>query len=93
MHCYVFHYWKQGISKPFLTTRKVSDRFMVTDSELKAANEGIYRISFEGKEKEAKNEYTLAGIQQNGKLVSTKDFTIQYYSGNLTKEQVIEKNK
>lgn len=87
------YYWKQGVSKAFLTTRRVSDRFMVSDSELKAVNEGISRISFEGKEKESKSEYTLAGIQQNGKLVSTKDFTIQYYAGNLSKEQMIEKNK
>lgn len=87
------YYWKQGLSKSFLTTRRVSDRFMTPDSELKAINEGISRISYEGKEKEAKGEYTFAGIQQNGKLVSTKEFTIQYYSGNLTKEQMIEKNK
>lgn len=87
------YYWKQGLSKSFLTTRRISDRFMIPDSELKAINEGISRISFEGKEKETKSEYTFAGIQQNGKLVSTKEFTIQYYSGNLTKEQIIAKNK
>lgn len=87
------YYWKQGLSKSFLTTGRISDRFMTPDSELKAINEGISRISYEGKEKEAKGEYTLAGIQVNGKLVSTKEFTIQCYSGNLTKEQMIEKNK
>lgn len=87
------HYWKQGISKSFMTTRRISDRFMTTNSELKAQNEGASRIYFEGKEKQSKSDYTLAGIQQNGKLVSTKDFTIQCYAGNLSKEQMIEKNK
>lgn len=87
------HYWKQGISKSFITTRRVSDRFMMSDSEKRAVNAGISRISYTGKEKTAKNEYTFAGIQQNGKLVSTKDFSIQYYAGILTKEQMIEKNK
>jgi len=87
------YYWKQGLSRAFITTRRVSDRFMTSNSELKAANVGISRISYIGKEKESKNEYTFAGIQQNGKLVSTKDFSIQYYAGNLSKEQMIEKNK
>ncbi len=86
-------YWKQGISKSFITTRRVSDRFMMSDSEKRPINVGVSRISFTGKEKTSKNEYTFAGIQQNGKLVSTKEFTIQYYAGNLTKEQMIEKNK
>ena len=86
-------YWKQGISRSFMTTRRVSDRFMSSNSELRAMNEGISRISYTGTEKQSKNEYTLAGIQQNGQLVSTKDFTIQCYAGNLTKEQMIEKNK
>lgn len=87
------YFWKQGLSKSFMTTRRISDRFMTPDSERKAINEGASRISYEGKEKQSKTEYTMAGIQQNGKLVSTKEFTIQYYSGNLTKEQMIEKNK
>jgi len=86
-------YWKQGISKAFMTNRRVSDRFMVSDSERRAVNEGVVRISYVGREKQSKSDYTLAGIQQNGKLVSTKDFTIQCYAGNLTKEQMIEKNK
>lgn len=86
-------YWKQGFSKSFMTTRRVSDRFATPDSEKRAQNEGISRVSYVGREKDSKNEYTMAGIQQNGKLVSTKDFTIQYYAGNLTKEQMIEKNK
>lgn len=87
------YYWKQGLSKSFMTTRRISDRFMTPDSERRAVNEGASRISYEGRERQSKTEYTLAGIQQNGKLVSTKEFTIQYYSGNLTKEQMIEKNK
>lgn len=86
-------YWKQGISKAFMTNRRVSDRFMVSDSERRAVNEGVVRISYVGREKQSKSDYTLAGIQQNGRLVSTKDFTIQCYAGNLTKEQMIEKNK
>ncbi|MCQ2372571.1 MAG: hypothetical protein MJ050_00665 [Phascolarctobacterium sp.] len=87
------NYWKQGISKAFMTTRRISDRFMTTNSELKAQNEGASRISYVGKEKQSKSDYTVAGVQQNGKLVSTKEFTIQYYAGNLSKEQMIEKNK
>ena len=86
-------YWKQGISRSFMTTRRIADRFMVTNSELRPGNEGISRISYTGTEKESKGEYTLAGIQQNGQLVSTKDFTIQCYAGNLSKEQMIAKNK
>lgn len=86
-------YWKQGLSRAYLTSRRISDRFMMSNSELKAVNEGISRICFEGTEKQAKNVYTLAGIQQNGKLVSNKNFTIQCYAGTLTKEQMIEKNK
>lgn len=86
-------YWKQGISKPFMTNRRVSDRFMTSNSEKIAANEGVLRVSYVGREKQSKSDYTLAGIQQNGRLVSTKDFKIQCYAGNLTKEQMIEKNK
>ena len=86
-------YWKQGISRPFLTSRRVVDRFMMSDSERRAENEGVIRISFTGRQKQSKSDYTLAGTQQNGRLVSTKAFTIQYYAGNLTKEQMIEKNK
>ena len=86
-------YWKQGISKPFLTSRRVVDRFMMSDSERRAENEGVVRISFTGREKQSKSDYTLAGTQQNGRLVSTKAFSIQCYAGNLTKEQMIEKNK
>lgn len=86
-------YWKQGISKAFLTNRRISDRFMTPDSERKSVNEGVYRVSYVGSEKQSKSDYTVAGIQQNGRLVSTKDFAIQCYAGNLTKEQMIEKNK
>ncbi len=88
------NYWKQSVTtKAFLTNRRIAERFMQVGSELRAQNEGVSRISFTGREKESNGEYTIAGIQQNGKLVSTKDFTIQCYSGILTKDQMIEKNK
>ena len=86
-------YWKQGISKAFMTNRRVADRFMTPNSELHSGNEGVFRVSFVGREKDSRSDYTLAGIQQNGRLVSSKDFTIQCYAGNLSKEQMIEKNK
>lgn len=88
------YYWKQSITtRAFLTNRRIAERFMQVGSELRAQNEGVSRISYTGRETTARGEYTIAGIQQNGKLVSTKDFTIQCYSGVLTKDQMIEKNK
>lgn len=86
-------YWKQGLARAFLTNRRVVERFMQSGSELRAQNEGISRISFNGKEKTARGEYTIAGIQQGNKIISNKDFRIQCYSGVLTKDQMIEKNK
>lgn len=87
------NFWKQGLSRAFLTNRRVVERFMQSGSELRAQNEGISRIAFNGKEKVARGEYTIAGIQQGDKLISNKDFRIQCYSGVLTKDQMIEKNK